>query len=530
MKPRWENKNSLGNRKQMKRTLFPFLDGRFGTGSHVNYGYDKTSQLTAENYFRPATPNPLQFLSRTNTFDDSGNRLNLTENRGGIVKTIGGAFDEANGLEAETVRFDDVLNQQWQTVFERDLRGNTTKKTVPAGAGREKEEFNYEYNRRNNLTKVTRTKLGEQKEIGFQYNADGLRVEKSFVGGIGVSPVVKKYILDGVHAILERDGEDETKVRYIPGICTIHNPTSENPIPRYDLHDALGSVIAQVSLDEDEPPVVWAAQYGAYGKTLAQNSKTPSPYRWVGAHGYYADEDVGMYLMGYRWYDSFTGRFISRDPIGFKAGDMNLYRPMGNNPVNEVDPEGLAVPVVIVVVAVIGGGVLIGIMGEGVSSWLSVSQGGAASTWEDYLASGIGGAVGVTPLSPLGGVASSLWRQGLKMLTGKQSGFSWEELLTESAIGALPIPIAKQLKLNRLLPGITAGRNSYVAITKSVMTKSTGNVKNVAEKTVAKAFAGSAAESSGEELAAKILDEIVRQAKTEGDSGNAMSNSGTQTK
>jgi RHS repeat-associated protein len=72
-----------------------------------------------------------------------------------------------------------------------------------------------------------------------------------------------------------------------------------------------------------------------------QVESVPNPYRWGGAHGYYADEDVGMYLMGFRWYDSFTGRFISRDPIGFDGGDMNLYRPMGNNPVNEVDPWGL---------------------------------------------------------------------------------------------------------------------------------------------------------------------------------------------
>jgi len=114
---------------------------------------------------------------------------------------------------------------------------------------------------------------------------------------------------------------------------------------RYDLHDALGSVVAQVSLDEDEPQVVWAAQYDACGKKLAESSETPNPYRWGGAHGYYADEDVGMYLMGYRWYDSFTGRFISRDPIGFAAGDMNQYRPMGNNPANAVDPWGLLTPV-----------------------------------------------------------------------------------------------------------------------------------------------------------------------------------------
>jgi RHS repeat-associated protein len=110
---------------------------------------------------------------------------------------------------------------------------------------------------------------------------------------------------------------------------------------RYDLHDALGNVVAQASLDGDEPQVVWAAQYDAHGKKLAETSETPSPYQWGGAHGYYADEDVGMYLLGLRWYESFTGRFINQDPIGFGGNDANLYRYVGNDPINAVDPWGL---------------------------------------------------------------------------------------------------------------------------------------------------------------------------------------------
>jgi len=44
-----------------------------------------------------------------------------------------------------------------------------------------------------------------------------------------------------------------------------------------------------------------------------------------------------------RWYDAQTGRFTNRDPIGFAGGDVNLYRYVDNNPVNYIDPEGLAV-------------------------------------------------------------------------------------------------------------------------------------------------------------------------------------------
>ena len=40
-----------------------------------------------------------------------------------------------------------------------------------------------------------------------------------------------------------------------------------------------------------------------------------------------------------RWYDSITGRWLSKDPI---ASDLNLYRYCGNDPTTYDDPQGLA--------------------------------------------------------------------------------------------------------------------------------------------------------------------------------------------
>ncbi len=47
-----------------------------------------------------------------------------------------------------------------------------------------------------------------------------------------------------------------------------------------------------------------------------------------------------MYHVGAREYDPRTGRWLQRDPIDAASGDPNLYRYVGNDPINGVDPEG----------------------------------------------------------------------------------------------------------------------------------------------------------------------------------------------
>jgi hypothetical protein len=42
-----------------------------------------------------------------------------------------------------------------------------------------------------------------------------------------------------------------------------------------------------------------------------------------------------------RWFDPAVGRWISEDPIGFKAGDTNISRYVGNDPIHWIDPSGL---------------------------------------------------------------------------------------------------------------------------------------------------------------------------------------------
>jgi RHS repeat-associated protein len=54
------------------------------------------------------------------------------------------------------------------------------------------------------------------------------------------------------------------------------------------------------------------------------------------------DTVSGLYAsLGQRWYSATLERWTSLDPTGYSAGDVDLYRFVGNGPLDAVDPSGM---------------------------------------------------------------------------------------------------------------------------------------------------------------------------------------------
>ncbi len=58
--------------------------------------------------------------------------------------------------------------------------------------------------------------------------------------------------------------------------------------------------------------------------------------------GYWRDAETGNFLARNRFYNTALAMWISRDPIGYAFGDMNLYAYCGNSPTTHTDPLGLS--------------------------------------------------------------------------------------------------------------------------------------------------------------------------------------------
>ena len=109
-----------------------------------------------------------------------------------------------------------------------------------------------------------------------------------------------------------------------------------NRLPYRFIRDVQGSV--RLVVDAATGTIAQRLDYDSFGTVLQDTNPGFQPFGFQS--GLY-HPDTALVQFGARWYDASTGRWLSKDPILLEGG-LNLYVFCGNDPVNYVDPWGLA--------------------------------------------------------------------------------------------------------------------------------------------------------------------------------------------
>lgn len=276
-------------------------------GESTTYAYDDAGQLTAANHSVQT--------DEAYSFDLNGNRT-----------TVGLITGPNNQVQSDGT-FD----------YAYDGEGNLLTKTeISTG-----DVTSYTYDHRNRLTSVITANSSNVVilETTFTYDVFDRRIAKT-VDSDGAGPTSEEtthFVYDGEHVWADFDDGGVVLARYLFGdiideVLARYQPTdgtawylTDNVGTIRDIVDAAGDLLNHID-------------YDSFGQIIAQsNAAVGDRFTYTGREW---DAETGLYYYRARYYDPQLGKFISTDPIGFAAGDANLYRYVSNSPITRIDPSG----------------------------------------------------------------------------------------------------------------------------------------------------------------------------------------------
>ncbi len=245
--------------------------------------------------------------------------------------TVGGSTVESYAYDAVGNRTSSHLSSSYTTgafnqltatnsaTYTYNSNGSMTGKTVGST------NWTYGWDRENRMVSA-----GDgTNSASYVYDALGRRVKRTQASD------VQKYTHDGHDVVLDDINSTLTKYQNSPGIDNklkyVTGGTS-----KYFLQNHLGS---SVGIANSSGSVTDSDGYDSFGNST--NSSFSSRYQFTGRE---PDSLTGLQFSRARFYDPQNGRFVSEDPIGFDAQDVNLYGYVKNVPINRIDPSGLIDP------------------------------------------------------------------------------------------------------------------------------------------------------------------------------------------
>ncbi len=324
--------DGAGNLLQMTVTVPPLDRNGPLTSGTVTYTYDSQDRLTRELSRRNLTqiaggPNIMANYDYASASDAADN---LTLLRG-----------VAQSSNADNQIVSDANNGG---AYAYDADGNPTLE----------EGVNLQYDDEGHLTAYDDNANGRHLRMG--YRPDGLRAWKK----AGNGPATY-FFYDGDRLAFEVTPSTDPRPPFVQtygwgasGLEEVNYSDPHGNLTLFYFFDPQGNVVSHAPVSDTFLDVTC---YDAFGQLIGDWIYHDLPNwplwtglegmgGWGGQWGAYTDivsrgpGQMGLILLTHRYYNPDTGRFLTRDPIGYEGG-VNVYAYTRNNPVNRNDPSGL---------------------------------------------------------------------------------------------------------------------------------------------------------------------------------------------
>jgi RHS repeat-associated protein len=283
----------------------------YGNGLSLSQGYD--------NQYRISSIVTGSILNLTYGYDPNGNITSILD----AVNPPGGEVLETPGVYSYQPGTNKLIHIETTPPidFGYDENANITSETG----------WTYVYDLSNQLIRVF---AGSNQVAEYTYNGAGQRIKKV------TQTETRIFHYDTLgHLIGETNQSGQTLSEYVYLGDQLLAMSKPGEAVYYFHNDHLGT--PQV-LTDDTGIIAWKAVYTPFGEAVASIETIENPFRFPGQ---YYDPETGLHYNYFRYYNPQTGRYITPDPIGLEGG-INLFAYVANNPITNIDPEGLWIQII----------------------------------------------------------------------------------------------------------------------------------------------------------------------------------------
>ncbi len=312
---------------------------------NLSYGWDENKNKTSESI--TGTMSDYGFTVGSSGYDDEDRLVNWERDDTNLdqswsLSLVGdwNSITENLSTQSRTHGAAHELLTAASASISHDVKGNMT--VIPAVLRSGSDPLSLSWDFDNRLTGVD-VDDDSSDDVTYEYDALGRRVQRDD----GTDETI--FVQNGQQTFADYDsGAAATS----PNYCYIYASYIDEPIMRIG-HTGGGEhyyhrnqQYSIVAFSDQNGNIKERYSYTAYGKlgiydpggVARSSSNYGNRYTYTGREW---DEDLELYHYRARMYDPLSGRFCSRDPIGFVGSKWNVYQYVGGAPLDRADPSGM---------------------------------------------------------------------------------------------------------------------------------------------------------------------------------------------